>query len=191
MAEKAKKPKTTLILLIVLLIAGAGFFYWQYLLQPALVEISILREERSKLRNEIDALKTKLGRKPELEQKWSSLSEQESYYSEKIPVLADLPHVLGALEHLVLSSPLKIETLLAAEYQKDNVSGFIPVSLKVKGPMEELLRLLKRLEQFKHLNLTDKVTIEEDEGDYLLSLEFKLIFLPEGQVKPVGSSGES
>ena len=191
MAGKEKKPKTGLIIFIVLLIAGAGFLYWQYYLKPALAEISILREEQHELRYEIDALRTKLGRKPEIEQKWDSIREQEPYYFAKIPKLADLPQVLGALEHLVLSSPLEVETLTATAFQQAEQSGFIPVSLKVKGPVEELLRLQEKLEQFKHLTLTAKAIIENLGDNHQLSLDFVFIFLPEGQVGPVGSGGKS
>lgn len=191
MAQKEKKSNTSLIILIVLIIAGAGFLYWFYFLKPALAEINILREEKSELSYEIDALRTKLGRKPEIEQKWSSISEKEPYYSAKIPELGDLPQVLGALEHLVLSSPLEVETLTATAYQQDEQSGFIPVSLTVKGPVEELLRLQEKLEQFKHLTLTTKAIIENLGENHRLSLDFVFIFLPEGQVGPVGSGGKS
>ncbi|HOJ85159.1 MAG TPA: hypothetical protein PKV91_01410 [Bacillota bacterium] len=191
MAEKEKKSKIGLVLLLVLFVIGGLFIYWHYFVQPAMAEISALNEEKSKLRSEIDTLRTKLARKPEIEKKWSSISDTESYYYEKIPQWDDLPQVLGALEHLVMTSPLEIESLSVAQFQQGDKGGYIPVSLKARGPAEELLRLLERLEQFKHMSLTDQAIMETVEGDHRLSLDFRLIILPEGQGKPVGPDGEN
>ena len=50
---------------------------------------------------------------------------------------------------------------------------------------QELLLLLEKLEQFHHMTLTEQASIEESEG-HRLSVNFNLIFTPEGQVKTVG-----
>lgn len=185
MAEKKSQPKIVTIIVVILLIAGAGLLYWHLFLKPAISEIGVLRSEKSELSQEIDALKTKLGQKPEIEKKWNIISEKEPYLLARIPEAADLPQVLGALEEMVRSSPLELLALTAGEFQEDEQCSLIPISLQVYGDAEELLLLLEKLEQFHHMTLTEQASIEESEG-HRLSVNFNLIFTPEGQVKTVG-----
>ncbi len=186
MAVKENQLKPGKIIVVVLLIAGAGLLYWLLFLKPAISEIGVLRNEKAELSREIDRLTTKLAHKPEIEQKWDNLRENEKYLLARISEAADLPQVLGAMEQLMGSFPVEIEGLTAAGFQQDEQCCFIPVSLKVKGAAEELLLLLKKLEQFTHMTLTEQASIEESEGLHRMIVNFNLIFIPEGQVETVG-----
>lgn len=191
MAEKENQPKVSTVLIVLLLIAGAGFLYWQFYLKPSLFEIGALRDEKNELGLEVDRLKKKLEQGPEIELKWSSLQEKETYLMDKIPEKAALPQVLAALEQLVRSFPLEIEAFNVSAFQQEEQHWHIPVSLRVKGEAEDLLVLMEQLEQFKHMILTKQVSIEVTEEVHRLGVEFKVIFTSEGQAKAVGTGEEA
>jgi Tfp pilus assembly protein PilO len=189
MAVKGTQPKIGVIIVVLLLFAGVCLLYWFFYLKPALAEIGDVRVVNIQLSEEIADLNYKLAQKPDIEQRWSRISQNEGYLLTKIPEAADLPQVLGALEQLVQSSALELDALTAGEFTKKENEDyyFIPITLKVKGPPGELLLLLERLEQFSHMTLTENATIEEDKGLHEMSVNFNLIFIFERQVDAVGS----
>ena len=145
MAAKEKKSQVLTFILLILLIAGAGVLYWFFFLKPALVKIGDLREANLVEEKEIAALEAKLAQKEEIEQKWELARENESYLLAKVPEAAALPHVLGALEGMVRSAALELEALTAGEFQDGERYQFIPVTLRVKGAVNEILVLLEKI----------------------------------------------
>ncbi len=191
MAVKKAKPKNmTTALLVVLGVVVIGLLNWFFFLKPGLAEVGALREARDQLEQDIDALNQKLAEKPQIEQRWKEISEQEAELRARIPAAGDLPKVLGALEKLVGSSKAKIKTFNAGEYQSLEGYRYVPIDLWVEGASDELLQLLEDLEQFTHMTLTERAGIEKSEEAYRMSVNFNLIFNPEGRADKVGSDGD-
>ncbi len=186
MAEVKKKPKIGVVVFMLLLIAGAGLAYWFFFLKPALAGIGEVRGANTALEQDIAALKQKLSQKSEIEKKWKEISGQEAHLLSRIPQTADLPQVLGALESLVQSSGLSIDSFSAGGIQEGEGYQYIPVSLRMSGGETELMRLLEKLEKFTHMTLTERATIEAGGDSSRLSVDFKLVFSPEGRVETVG-----
>ncbi len=180
MAAKESRPKTVRNLIILLLVLGIGILYWFFFLKPASMKIGALRDEKNFICRDIEGLKIKLGRKSEIEQKWESLQEKEGYLLTRVPEEADLSEVLGAIEQLVGSFPVEIEALRAEGFQKEERHYFIPVVLKAKGEADVLLQLLKKLEQFAHMTLTEQVSLDRSGESYHMDVNFNLVFIPEG-----------
>jgi len=192
MAEKVKKPQVTKFILLILLIAGAAALYWIFLLNPALAKIGDLREANMSEEQEIAALETKLAQKEEIEHLWEIAREKESYLRSKVPEEADLPGVWGALEGVIFSTAGEVEELNAYEFEDVDKYRFIPVTLKVKGAVNDLLVLLEKIEQFAHKTLSGHVRLEDtkEDGKHRLTVDFDLIFNLEGQDKAMGVEEE-
>ncbi len=187
MKGKKKQPQAATFILVILLIAGAGALYWVFFLKPMLLKIGDLREANMVEEQAIAAIEAKLAQEEEILQKWELASEKESYLLSKVPAAADLPRVLGALEGMVRSAALDLEALTAGEFQDAERYRFIPVTLRVKGAVKEILVLMEKIEQFTHMTLSKQVRLEElKEGDYQLDFYFDLVFIIEGQDNAMG-----
>lgn len=180
MAAVKKESRVGKIVLVLLLLVGIALLYWFFFLKPALAGIGELRAGNDVLEQEISALKQKLDQKSEIESMWQEISGKEAQLLAMIPRRADLPGVLGALEGLVLASGLGIEGFSAGEFQEGEGYRFIPITLRINGEAEALLQLLKQLERFTHMTLTEQAGLDRSGEGYRLDVNFNLIFIPEG-----------
>lgn len=180
MAAAKKESRVGTIVVVLLLLAGTALLYWFFFLKPALSGIGELRAANGALEQEIGDLKQKLAQKSEIENRWREVSDKEAHLLSRIPQRSDLPQVLGALEGLVLGSGLGMESFGAGEFQEGEGYRFVPISLRVVGEPEALLQLLKQLEQFTHMTLTEQAGLDRSGESHRLDVNFNLIFIPEG-----------
>jgi len=181
--RKIDQSKLITAVVILLLAVGAALLYWLYFLKPSFAKIGELQNEIATLEGEIDKLEDKLSKKDLIVQQWEEVREREPLLRSRIPGKEDLPQVLEALEKLVRRSPLELLTLNAGELTEGDRYWTVPVSLQVLGSRNELLLFLKELEKFNHMVLLGQSNIEKREGGHRLSVNFNLIFIPEGKAE--------
>ena len=189
-AEKNRSRIVTAIA-VLLLAVGAGLIYWLYFLKPAYRDIADLQGEIAVLKEEIDRYDNKLGQKAIIENRWQELKDRETLLKTKIPGSDDLPRVMGALDRLILSSPLELDALDAAGIEKSERYRWVPLSLKIIGSRKDLLNFLEDLEQFPHQLLIDEAALERIENSHRLSVGFRLILASEEGDEEVGAEEEA
>ncbi|NLA04826.1 MAG: type 4a pilus biogenesis protein PilO [Firmicutes bacterium] len=191
MNAKKNQSKIVTAIAVVLLAAGAALLYWLYFLKPAFKEIGALQGEIAALEGDIESFNEKLDQKAIIENRWHELQDAERLIKTRVPGTDDLPRVMGQLDKLILSSPLQLEALDAAEIEKGERCRFIPVSLKITGSRKNLLIFLKDLEQFPHLVLIDEAAIERADDTQRLIVGFRLILASEEGDEKVGAEEEA
>ncbi len=164
-------------IVMILLLATLAALSWPHTAGLCWREIAALKEEKGKLAEEITFLKNALSceeNDPALEE---TLSLEKDRLQEAIPDPQDLPQGLSELEELLNSRSITINSMQIGSLDCKEDHSAVKIDLQLAGNRFEILRLLEKIETFRHLSICEDLTWSAGDGDRSsINLTFRLVF---------------
>jgi type IV pilus assembly protein PilO len=155
-----KDPKIQISIgLVVLTLALAGlFFKFSYL--PANERIGQLKNDESKLRSELDQVRTAVSRLQQLENDYKVLEKKWAQAQKLLPTDKEIPSLLKQITNAGIEAQVKFQIFKPGEATNATaLSQAIPVNISVIGTYNQIAQFLANMGNMSRIAISSNVRL--------------------------------
>lgn len=161
---KLTRQQQQIIFAVVAFVLGGGYVYWNYLLKPTLVKISVEKARHKDLTDKIETAERQARRLPALQNEFAKLQLELGSLEMQLPKDKDLPNILRMLTREALQENLRFDQLSPKTPVRQNFFEIIPFDIAFTGTLHSLARFLASIGQQDRIFQAQNISLSKSGG---------------------------
>jgi type IV pilus assembly protein PilO len=171
-----KDPKIQIsIALVVLALALAGLFF-KFSYQPAAERIAKLKNDESKLRQELDQVRAAVSGLQELELQYKNLEKKWQQAQKLLPTDKEIPSLLKQITNAGIEAQIKFQIFKPGEATNATaLSQAIPVNISVIGTYNQVAQFLSNMGNMSRIAISSNLKLTPNNEDTNRNIKADLV----------------